>query len=227
MSREPRFDVLFEGVKLGPVTTPNRFYQVPHCTGMGYGLPATLAAMREVKAEGGWGVVNTEYCSIHPSSDDFPAPFASLWDDDDVRNMAHMAAAVHRHGALAGVELWHGGLRSANLQSRAAALAPESLPVSTAPWQSQKMDRADIRNYRAWHRAAALRAREAGFDIVYVYGAHTYLLAQFLDSSVNQRSDAYGGAMEQRSLLLARSPGGNPGCDRRNMRHRNAHRGGE
>jgi dimethylamine/trimethylamine dehydrogenase len=59
-------------VKIGPVTAPNRFYQVPHCTGMGWRLPQTLAGMREVKAEGGWGVVCTECCSIHASSDDVP-----------------------------------------------------------------------------------------------------------------------------------------------------------
>ena len=52
MAREQRFDVLFEPVRIGPVTTKNRFYQVPHCTGMGYRRPQTLAAMREVKAEG-------------------------------------------------------------------------------------------------------------------------------------------------------------------------------
>ena len=67
------------------------------------------AALRGIKAEGGWGVVNTEYCSIHPSSDDFPYGFVSLWDDDDVRSLASTADAVHAHGSLAGVELWHGG----------------------------------------------------------------------------------------------------------------------
>ncbi len=52
MTRDPRFDVLFEPVTIGPVTSRNRFCQVPHCSGMGYALPRTLAAMREVKAEG-------------------------------------------------------------------------------------------------------------------------------------------------------------------------------
>ncbi len=85
MRRNPRFDILFEPVQIGPVTSKNRFYQVPHCTGMGYNMPKTLAAMREVKAEGGWGVVCTEYCSIHPTSDDTPYPHATLWDDVDVK----------------------------------------------------------------------------------------------------------------------------------------------
>lgn len=158
--------------------------------------------MREVKAEGGWGVVNTEYCSIHPSSDDTPAPYASLWDEEDVASMSIMTEAVHRHGALAGVELWYGGFRAPNLSSRMAPLAPESLPVTGMPWQSQRMDRTDILALRAWHRAAALRARAAGFDIVYVYAAHTYLLSQFLDPAINPWMDEYGGSFEKRSRLV-------------------------
>jgi dimethylamine/trimethylamine dehydrogenase len=70
MTRDPRYDILFEPVKIGPVTAKNRFFQVPHCTGMGWMRPHMLAEMRGIKAEGGWGVVCTEYNSIHPSSDD-------------------------------------------------------------------------------------------------------------------------------------------------------------
>lgn len=202
MPRDPRFDPLFAPLRIGPVTAPNRFYQVPHCTGMGYGLPQTLAAMRAVKAEGGWGVVCTEYCSIHPTSDDHPSPYASLWDQGDVRNLAMLAEGVHRHGSLAGVELWHGGLRSANLYSRLAPMGPQSLPAEKAPVQSRRMDQADLRDYRRAHRAAALRAREAGFDIVYVYASHTYLLSQFLDDRLNRTLDGYSGSLENRVRLV-------------------------
>jgi dimethylamine/trimethylamine dehydrogenase len=202
MPRDSRFDILFEPVRIGPVTAPNRFYQVPHCTGMGYQLPATLAAMRGVKAEGGWGVVNTEYCSIHPSSDDIPHPFASLWDEGDVRNLAAMADQVHAHGALAGTELWYGGIRTSNHLSREVALAPESLPAAESPWQCARMDLDDIRAFRGWHRTAALRAKQAGIDIVYVYAAHTYVLAQFLDRDLNTRGDGYGGTLPGRARLL-------------------------
>ena len=52
--RPSNHDVLFEPVQIGPVTAKNRFYQVPHCTGMGYAMPKTVAEMRRVKAEGGW-----------------------------------------------------------------------------------------------------------------------------------------------------------------------------
>ena len=57
MEVDERYKILFEPVKIGPVVTPNRFYQVPHCNGMGHGMPNTVAAMRGVKAEGGWAVV--------------------------------------------------------------------------------------------------------------------------------------------------------------------------
>jgi dimethylamine/trimethylamine dehydrogenase len=202
MPRDPRFDPLFESVPIGPVTAPNRFYQVPHCTGIGYRRPQTLAALREVKAEGGWGTVCTEYCSIHPSSDDDPYPSASIWDDEDVRSLALMVDKVHAHGALAGVELWHGGAASANHYSREAPIGPVSRPAGVYdPVQTRAMDKTDIRELKRWHVEAATRAQRAGFDIVYVYACHWYLLKQFLDPA-NQRTDEYGGSLENRTRLL-------------------------
>lgn len=203
MSRDPRYDVLFQPLKIGPVTAKNRFYQVPHCTGMGWQRPRSLAAMRGVKAEGGWGVVCTEYNSIHPASDDAHHVSASLWDDSDIRAHSLMTDLVHEHGALAGAELWFGGARSANLGTRLVPMDVASLPNSVGhPFQSRAMDKTDIRNLRRWHRKAALRARAAGFDIVYVYATHDYLLSNFLDARVNTRSDEYGGSMENRTRLM-------------------------
>jgi dimethylamine/trimethylamine dehydrogenase len=202
MTPESRYQPLFEPVRLGPVTAPNRFYQVPHCSGMGHALPRTLAAMRGMKAEGGWGVVCTEYCSIHPTSDDQPYPFAALWDDGDVANLAAMAEQVHAHGALAGVELWHGGSYVPNLASRLPSIGVRSMPSREEPVQSQRMDRSDIRAFRQWHLAAARRARQAGFDIVYVYPTHGYLMWEFLSRSLNDRTDEYGGSLENRARLF-------------------------
>jgi dimethylamine/trimethylamine dehydrogenase len=202
MARDSRYDILFEPVRIGPVTAPNRFYQVPHCTGMGFHRPNSLAAMRETKAEGGWGVVCTEYCSIHASSDDSPLPSASLWDDEDIRSHARMVEKVHRHGALAGAELWYGGGSTPNLYSREESLGPGSVPAwMNHPVQCRAMDKRDIRNVRRWQVEAAKRAKTAGFDIVYVYATHGYLLDDFLRPS-NQRSDEYGGSLENRARLM-------------------------
>ena len=201
--RDPRYDVLFEPVKIGPVTAKNRFYQVPHCTGTGWQRPRMLAELRATKAEGGWGVVCTEWCSVHPSSDDLPYPNASLWDQGDIRSHALMTEKVHEHGALAGVELWLGGSRSQNLFTREVGLDVASLPNAAGyPGQTRAMDKADIRQVRKWHKAAALRAREADFDIVYVYATHGYLLSHFLSPVTNTRGDEYGGCLKNRVRLV-------------------------
>jgi dimethylamine/trimethylamine dehydrogenase len=201
--RDPRYDVLFEPVKIGPVTAKNRFYQVPHCTGLGWLRPRMAAHLRGTKAEGGWGVVCTEYCSIHPASDDLPHPYASLWDQGDIRAHSMMTELVHEHGSLAGAELWVGGARSTNLFSNEVAMDVASLPNSIGiPYQARAMDKSDIRELRRWHRNAALRARDAGFDIVYVYATHHYLLSHFLSAKTNTRTDEYGGSLENRVRLV-------------------------
>jgi len=203
MAASAPYDILFQPVRIGPVTAPNRFYQVPHCTGSGALRPRILAGLREVKAEGGWGVVNTEYTSVHPSSDDLPYVAASLWDARDIRAHALMTEKVHAHGALAGVELCLGGARMANLETRVVPMSVGSLPnLAGNPLQCRAMDKGDIADVRRWHRQAALRAREAGFDIVYVYATHGYLLSQFLSPVTNRRDDEYGGRLENRVRLL-------------------------
>ncbi len=70
---DKRHEILFEPIKIGPVTTKNRFYQVPHCSGMGHRYPEHDLRLREMKAEGGWGVVSTQETEIHPTSDITPS----------------------------------------------------------------------------------------------------------------------------------------------------------
>ncbi|MEM1199563.1 MAG: FAD-dependent oxidoreductase, partial [Pseudomonadota bacterium] len=145
----------------------------------------------------------TEYCSIHPSSEDSPYAFVSLWDDDDVRALAVTTEAIHDHGSLAGVELWHGGMHAMNKLMREPALAPsESSSYFVQPQQVRAMDRADIAEFRQWQIDAARRAEQADFDIVYVYAGHGYLPFQFLSPLTNHRTDEYGGSLENRVRLL-------------------------
>ncbi len=208
MPRNPRYDILFEPVRIGPKLAKNRFFQVPHASGMTNAAPHVRAAFRETKAEGGWGVVCTGACSIDPSSDDSPFPFATLWDEADVRAHAVMTEGVHRHGALAGVELWHGGAAALNRTTRFAPLSPSGVPwmathvgfMSAA--RPKPMDRDDIKALVGWHRDAAVRAERAGFDILYVYAGMGYLPHQFLLPDYNQRTDEYGGSVRNRVRLV-------------------------
>ncbi len=204
MTRDPRYDILFEPVQIGPVTARNRFYQVPHCNGMGHQMPEAHATMREIKAQGGWAVVSTEECEIHPSGDVSPYVEARLWDDGDIPTLALMCEKVKAHGALSAVELTHNGYTASNLYSREVALSPSHTPLKYGyPMQARAMTLRDISNYRQWHKAAAIRAKRAGFDIIYVYAAHDLSLAMhFLQRRRNQRTDDYGGTLENRIRLL-------------------------
>ncbi|MBU2981820.1 NAD(P)-binding protein [Lentibacter algarum] len=202
--RDASYDILFEPVQIGPVQTRNRFYQVPHCTGMGHRYPRSEAAHRGIKAEGGWGVVSTQETEIHPSSDLTPANEARLWDAKDIPALKLVTEAVHRHGSLAAIQLAHNGLHVANRYTRHTPFAPSAAVVdSDDPVQARAMDKADIKAFRRWHVDAAKRAKQAGFDIIYVYAGHDMTLLQhFLLERHNQRTDEYGGSFENRLRLF-------------------------
>ena len=118
---------MFQPIKIGPKTLRNRFYQVPHCIGAGSDRPGFQAAHRSLKAEGGWAGINTEYCSIHPESDDTHRLSARIWDAGDVRNLRAMTDHIHNFGAFAGVELWYGGSHAPYMESRATPRGPEAV----------------------------------------------------------------------------------------------------
>jgi dimethylamine/trimethylamine dehydrogenase len=197
-----RYDILFQPIKLGPVTAPNRFYQVPHCNGFGYRMPQGMAAMRGMKAEGGWGVVCTEETEIHHTTDLSPFFEGRIWDDEDVSTWQLMTEAVHKHGALAGIELTYNGHDASNLYSRVPPLDLRSRGLIAVsgyePGQSRAASKDDLKQIRKWHRNAAIRAKRAGFDIVYCYAAHNMTLAFHLMSRENDRADEYGGSLENR-----------------------------
>ena len=205
--RDPRHDVLFEPGRIGPVTARNRFFQVPHCTGMGYRDPSAEASLRQVKAEGGWAVVCTEQVEIHPTSDITPFIELRIWDDSDLPALEHIAARIHDGGALAGIELAHNGMNSPNLTTREPPIGPVNLPVATwghDPVQARAMTKSDIASLRGWHREAVLRSLAVGYDLVYVYAGHALSgLHYFLSSRYNSRTDEYGGSVRNRARLLS------------------------
>lgn len=204
MTRDPRYDVLFEPIKIGPVTARNRFYQVAHCNGMGRSYPSSMAEMRAVKAEGGWSVVCTEEVEIHPTSEHSPVIEGRLWDDADIPVFARMTEGIHKYGSLAGIEPAFSGTGTPNRYSREIPMAPSHRPVDGYdPVQARMMDKADIKAVRGWHVDAAVRARTAGFDIIYVYAGHGLcILTHFLSRRRNSRIDEYGGSLENRVRLF-------------------------
>ena len=206
MARDPRYDILFEPGKIGPVTVKNRFYQVPHCNGGGYRDPSAAAEMRRIKSEGGWGVIFTEQTEMHHTSEITPFIELRLWEDKDIPMLAKMADAMHEHGAAAGIQLAYSGINGPNFYSREVPMAPSALPIRTFtndPVHARAMTKKDIRDLRRWHRNAFLRAKKAGFDLVCLYGAHGFgVIQHFFSTATNQRTDEYGGSLENRSRLM-------------------------
>ena len=203
MPRDPRYDILFEPVPIGPVVARNRFFQVPHCNGMGHRDPTALAEMRGVKAEGGWAVVCTEEAEIHPTSEVSPYAEGRLWNDDDIPALARMTERVHTHGALAGIEPVTTGSTAPTCGAGGAAGGRPHARHRHRPHPGAAMSTQDIADLRRWHRRAVSRSIEAGFDIVYVYASHGLnTFGHFLSPRYNFRTDGYGGSLENRARLL-------------------------
>ncbi|MDE2446290.1 MAG: NAD(P)-binding protein [Alphaproteobacteria bacterium] len=201
--RDPRYDILFDRVPIGPLTAKNRFYQVPHCNGAGYRDPSAAAEMRGIKAEGGWGVIFTEQTEMHHTSEITPFIELRLWEDQDIPALRRMAEKMKAHGALAGIQLAYSGINGPNFYTKEVPLAPTALPIRTFtndPVQARALDLTDIRNLRRWFVNAAKRSRLAGFDLICLYGAHGFGIFQhFLSRATNHRIDDYGGSLENRS----------------------------
>ncbi len=199
------YDLLFEPVRIGPVTAPNRFFAAPHATGHGFSLPAGSTALRAMKAEGGWGTVAVQITEVSQDSDMANHPIERIWDDVYLDQHAKQVDAIKAHGALAAIELAHGGMRARNFATGVPVIGPSDLPIlrPEMPVQARAMDKSDIREFRRAHKKAAQNAKDVGYDILYVYAAHDIsLLSHFLSRRTNFRSDEYGGSLENRARLL-------------------------
>ena len=206
MDRDSRYDILFDTVDIGPVKSKNRFYQVPHCNGGGYRDPSAAAEMRGIKSQGGWGVIFTEQCEMHHSSEITPFIELRLWDDADIPMIAKMADRMKEYGALAGIQLAYSGINGPNLYTKEVPLAVTGMPIRTFtndPVSARSLDKEDIKNLRRWFVNAAKRSKTAGFNLICLYGAHGFGIFQhFLSTATNQRTDEYGGSLENRSRFV-------------------------
>ena len=117
-----------------------------------------------------------------------------------------MCDRLHQYGALAGIELWYGGPHAPCHESRDTPRGPSQIASEfESNIYPRTMDVDDIQRVQQYYVDGAIRARDAGFDIVYVYGAHSYLPLQFLSPWSNKRTDEYGGSFENRARFWRES----------------------
>lgn len=203
MARDPKHDILFEPIRIGPKLARNRLFQAPHCMGGGAERPGFQAEHRAVKAEGGWAVVGTEYTAIAPESEDMPRIAGRLWDRGDVRNYRLLTEKAHEHGALASVQLWYGGPFAGGQESRMIGVRrgpSHARAYLGVPAAGRQMSKAEIREVQGYYVRAARLAREAGFDIISLLCSTAVdATHQFLLPALNTRTDEYGGSLENRA----------------------------
>lgn len=182
----------------------NRIVLAPMGTGLGNPdgtvSEANQAYLRRM-ARGGPGLIIVEVCAVHTTA---PAIDSELgvYDDRFIPGLERLVRIAHAAGSKIALQLHHAGRESLYLLQEKKAIAPSpirSLVFGLAP---REMTRDEIREIIAAFGAAAVRAREAGFDAVEVHGAHGYLLTQFLSALSNQRTDEYGGSMTNRSRFI-------------------------
>jgi len=150
-----------------------------------------------MRAEGGFGLTMTAAAHVQAVGQGFPGQLG-IWSDDQLPGLARMAAGLNATGTVSYAQLHHAG-------NRAPADVIGTQPVCPSDDEStgaRGLALAEVHELRDAFIAAAVRAEQAGFHGVELHGAHGYIICQFLSAEINQRTDEYGGSLENRSRLL-------------------------
>lgn len=206
---------LFDPYTQRSLTLRNRIVISPMCEYSAQdGVPNQWHAVHlGSRAVGGAGVVITEATAVSPEGR-ISAHDTGIWNDAQADAWRPIAAFIAEQGAVPGMQLghagrkasvwrpWEGGSPLSAEQGAWQTVAPSAIPFDKDWHVPQALDSEGIRKVVADFRAAAVRAKEAGFKLIELHAAHGYLLHQFLSPLSNQRDDEYGGSFENRTRLV-------------------------
>jgi len=150
------------------------------------------------RAVGQVGLVIVEATAVTPQGRISPQDLG-IWSDDHIEGLSKLVSMIKAHGAKAGIQIAHAG-RKAELEGE--ILAPSAIPFNQKMKTPKEMSLDDIEETILAFKSAAERAKQAGFDIIEIHGAHGYLINEFLSPLSNHRTDQYGGTMENRYRFL-------------------------
>lgn len=203
---------LFDSAQLGDLTLRNRIIMAPltRCRASSGRVPNPLMA-QYYQQRASAGLILTEATAVTPMGVGYPDT-PGIWSPEQVEGWKLITDAVHQVGGLIFLQLWHVGRISDSrylngelpvAPSAIAAQGHVSLVRPEKPYEVPRaLDADEIPSIVAAYRLGAENAKLAGFDGVEVHGANGYLLDQFLQDSTNQRTDSYGGTLENRARLL-------------------------
>ena len=203
---------IFDPITLGDVQLSNRIIMAPltRCRADAGRVPNALMAEYYVQRASA-GLILSEATSVTPMGVGYPDT-PGIWSNDQVRGWANITKAVHGAGGKIFLQLWHvGRISHESYLNGETPVAPSAVqakghvslvrPLADYP-TPRALETAEIADIVDAYRTGAENAKAAGFDGVEIHGANGYLLDQFLQSSTNQRTDRYGGSLENRARLL-------------------------
>ncbi|WP_099158439.1 NADPH dehydrogenase NamA [Virgibacillus ndiopensis] len=194
---------LFSPITFKETELKNRIVMSPMCMYACYEQDGKITPFHIThltsRAVGQVGLVMTEAIAVMPEGRISPQDLG-IWDDEHVAGLKELNEQIHAYGAKSATQLAHAG-RKAVLDS--AIYAPSALPFNDSSDTPVEMTEDDIQKTIQAFKNGARRAKESGFDIIELHGAHGYLINQFLSPLTNKRTDMYGGSKEKRYRFLS------------------------
>ena len=204
---------LFDPITIGDLTLKNRIVMAPLTRARAIGgarVPNALMA-KYYEQRSTAGLILSEATSVTPQGVGY-ADTPGLWSDEQVEGWKQVTAAVHAAGGVIFAQLWHvGRISDPSLLNGDAPVAPSAIaaeghvsllrPMRPYP-VPRALDTEELAGVVAAYKLGAENAKKAGFDGVEIHGANGYLLDQFLQDKTNQRTDNYGGTIENRARLM-------------------------
>jgi len=193
---------LFEPFTVKSLTAPNRFAMAPMTRAASPGgVPGeNVAAYYRRRAAGGVGLIITEGVFIPHDAAGGQSSVPRLTGDDSLAGWSSVTDAVHQEGSVIAAQLWHQGVERGvdpEFNPEVESVSPSGLAGDASP-RGRALQTGELSPLADQYAAAALNARNAGFDAVELHGAHGYLLDQFLWERTNVRADGYGGSATDR-----------------------------
>jgi 2,4-dienoyl-CoA reductase-like NADH-dependent reductase (Old Yellow Enzyme family) len=192
---------VFAPAQLGPLRLRNRTIKAATFEGRTPHALVTddLIDYHVRPARGGVGMTTVAYCAVSPEG---RTDRHQLWmRPEAVPGLRKLADAVHAEGAAVCAQLGHAGPVANAASNRLPALAPTRRFSPLGFRMTKAASAADLTRIIRAHAAAALTAREAGFDAVEIHLGHNYLASAFLSPRLNRRADEYGGSLANRARL--------------------------
>lgn len=198
-----RFAPLFAPIQIGQVKVPNRIVMAPMSTqyaGPDGSVTERMVRYYEERARGGTGLVIVEFAYVDNLASRAEWAQLACHSDTHLPGLSDLAERINVHGSVSCLQLAHAGCQKLHI-------TPPLKAPSAIPWNEQmpvpeELTIAEIDGILTAFAQATLRAKRAGFDMVELHAAHGYLLTEFLSSTWNQRTDKYGGTVDNRQRFL-------------------------